>query len=317
MNDKNSTTDTRTSQKSVPRYIGISTFMGQPHSKDVSSADVAIVGIPFETGSAPGNIYAPRHVREVSWLLRSSSPAHHINLLEELNIVDYGDMAVFTGDVESSFPVIVSELTGFLNQDVIPISIGGDHSITYAGLKAMHEFYPDLALIHIDSHPDTHDVYFGNQRYTAGSFARRAVEDGFINPARSVQVGLRGTMYSIHDFEQSRELGFETITMDEVSDIGIAETVARIRDRVGSGKVFLTFDMDSVDPAFAPGTARPEPGGFTSREILRLIRGLAGLDFVGFDTSEVNPLHDSSNLTSVLAANVIFEFLGLIAIQKR
>lgn len=302
--------------KKAPRYCGISTFMNQPYTKDVSGADVAIVGIPFEMGTAPGNIFAPKEIRNVSWLLRSTSSLHMIDVLENLNIVDYGDMMVFTGDYEESFPRIEQELGEILEKGVIPISMGGCHSITYPQLKAMQQYHHDIALIQIDAHTDTHDVYFGKQRYTSGSFVRRAIEDQIIDPASSIQVGIRGTMYSTNDIKQSQDLGIEVITTDEMVDFGIKETVARIRQRVGNKKVFLTFDMDVVDPAFAPGTARAEPGGLTSREVLGLLKGLAGLNFIGFDTAEVNPSHDSSNQTTILAANVIFEFLALIAIQK-
>lgn len=303
--------------KKAPRYCGISTFMNQPHTKQVDGADVAIIGIPFEMGTAPGNIFAPKEIRHVSWLLRSSSYLHGVNILEELKIVDYGDMAVFTGDWETSFPQIETELEEIVRKGVIPISMGGCHSITYPQLKAMHKVHGDIALVQIDAHTDTHDVYFGKQRYTSGSFVRRVIEDALIDPGSSIQVGIRGTAYSPDDIRQSLDLGIEVMTTDEIVEEGIRETVARIRRRVGDKKVFLTFDMDVVDPAFAPGTARAEPGGLTSREVLGILKGLEGLDFVGFDTAEINPTHDSSNLTTILAANVIFEFLALLAVNKK
>lgn len=302
--------------KKAPRYCGISTFMNQPYSKDVAGADVAIVGIPFEMGTAPGNIFAPKELRHVSWLLRSTNSLHMVDVWKELNIVDYGDMTVFTGDWEQSFPLIVEELEGILAKGVTPICMGGCHSVTYPQLKAYHKFYPDIALIQLDAHTDTHDVYFGKQKYTSGSVVRRAIEDGFIDPASSIQVGIRGTMYSTRDIRQSEELGLEVITTGELEEIGVAKVVERIRKRVGNKKVFLTFDMDVVDPAFAPGTARAEPGGITSREILGILKGLGGLDFIGFDTAEINPTHDCSNLTTVLGVNVIFEFMALIALKK-
>ena len=303
--------------KKAPRYCGISTFMNQPHTKDVAGADVAIIGIPFEMGTAPGNIFAPKEIRHVSWLLRSSSYLHGVDILEELKIVDYGDMTVFTGDWETSFPQIEKELEEIVRRGVIPISMGGCHSVTYPQLKAMHSVYGDVALVQIDAHTDTHDVYFGKQRYTSGSFVRRVIEDGLIDAGSSIQVGIRGTAYSPDDIRQSLDLGIEVMTTDEIVEEGIRETVARIRKRVGNKKVFLTFDMDVVDPAFAPGTARAEPGGLTSREVLGILKGLEGLDFIGFDTAEVNPIHDSSNLTTILAANVIFEFLALLAVNKK
>lgn len=303
--------------KKAPRYCGVSTFMNQPYTKDVAGADIAIVGIPFEMGTAPGNIFAPKELRNVSWLLRSTSPLHLIDIRKELNIVDYGDITVFTGNWETSFPLIEKELTEILEKGATPICMGGCHSVTYPELKAYRKFYPDIALIQLDAHTDTHDVYFGNQKYTSGSVVRRAIEDGLINPARSIQVGIRGTMYSPRDVEQSRELGIDVLTMEEFAEIGVAKTVERVRERVGDKKVFFTFDMDAVDPAFAPGTARAEPGGFTSREVFGVLKGLAGLDFIGFDTAEINPSHDCADLTTILGVNVIFEFITLAAVKKR
>ncbi len=303
--------------KKAPRYCGISTFMNQPYSKDVTGADIAIIGIPFEMGTAPGNIFAPKELRHVSWLLRSTSPLHMVDIWKELNIVDYGDMTVFTGDWEQSFPLIEKELTEILKKGVIPICMGGCHSVTYPQMRAYHKFYPDIALIQFDAHTDTHDVYFGKQKYTSGSVVRRMIEDGFVDSASSIQVGIRGTMYSPGDIKQSQDLGIEVITTDELVEIGVAKTVERIRKRVGNKKVFVTFDMDVVDPAFAPGTARAEPGGITSREALGLLKGLEGLDFIGFDTAEINPSHDCSNLTTILGANIIFEFMALVAMKKK
>lgn len=303
--------------KKAPRYCGISTFMNQPYTKDVTGADVAVIGIPFEMGTAPGNIFAPKEIRHVSWLLRSTSPLHMVDIWKELNIVDYGDMTVFTGDWEQSFPLIEKELEAILEKGVVPICMGGCHSVTYPQLRAYHKFYPDIALIQLDAHTDTHDVYFGKQKYTSGSVVRRAIEDGLVDPQSSIQVGIRGTMYSPGDIKQSQDLGIEVVTTDEVAEMGVAKTVERIRRRVGNKKVFLTFDMDVVDPAFAPGTARAEPGGITSREVLGILKGLAGLEFIGFDTAEINPSHDCANLTTILGANIIFEFMALIAMYKK
>ena len=303
--------------KKAPRYCGISTFMNQPYTKDVTGADGGGIGIPFEMGTAPGNIFAPKEIRHVSWLLRSTSPLHMVDIWKELNIVDYGDMTVFTGDWEQSFPLIEKELEAILEKGVVPICMGGCHSVTYPQLRAYHKFYPDIALIQLDAHTDTHDVYFGKQKYTSGSVVRRAIEDGLVDPQSSIQVGIRGTMYSPGDIKQSQDLGIEVVTTDEVAEMGVAKTVERIRRRVGNKKVFLTFDMDVVDPAFAPGTARAEPGGITSREVLGILKGLAGLEFIGFDTAEINPSHDCANLTTILGANIIFEFMALVAMYKR
>ena len=278
---------------------------------------MAVIGIPFEMGTAPGNIFAPKEIRHVSWLLRSTSPLHMVDIWKELNIVDYGDMTVFTGDWEQSFPLIEKELEAILEKGVVPICMGGCHSVTYPQLRAYHKFYPDIALIQLDAHTDTHDVYFGKQKYTSGSVVRRAIEDGLVDPQSSIQVGIRGTMYSPGDIKQSQDLGIEVVTTDEVAEMGVAKTVERIRRRVGNKKVFLTFDMDVVDPAFAPGTARAEPGGITSREVLGILKGLAGLEFIGFDTAEINPSHDCANLTTILGANIIFEFMALVAMYKR
>ncbi len=303
------------SLKDTPRYCGIPTFFNKPHTKELTGVDIAILGIPFEMGSAPGNIHAPRAVRNVSWLVRSTN-SYHLYDTSALKIVDYGDVTAYPSQYEKTFDNIEEEVTEIVEAGVVPICVGGDHSITYAELKAINKVYPELALLQFDAHTDTHDSYFGDQRFTSGSVFRRAVEEKLIEPGISVQVGLRGTLYSENDYKVSEELGFQVTTAEEVQEVGIEKVVSKIINRLEGKKVFLSFDTDVLDPAFAPGTARPEPGGLMSSEVFRILRRLEGIDFVGFDTAEFNPSHDVGNITAVLVANIIFEFISLIGLRK-
>jgi agmatinase len=196
---------------------------------------------------------------------------------------------------------------------VVPIVLGGDHSIALPELRAAAAVHGPLSLIQFDSHADTWDEYFG-KRYNHGTVFRRAVEEGLLDASRSVQVGMRGSLYDAGDLEASKELGFDLTTTDEIRRTGIAQTVARVRERLVDAKAYVSFDVDFVDPAFAPGTGTPEIGGFTSREAQEFVRGLAGIDVVGCDVVEVYPQYDGpGQITSLLAANVAFEFLGLVA----
>jgi agmatinase len=249
--------------------------------------------------------------------LRPYNPSQDIIIFEHLSVIDYGDVPVVPGFIEESYERIREGLEPIHRAGVVPIVLGGDHSIALPELRAAAAVHGSLALVQFDSHADTWDSYFG-KKYNHGTVFRRAVEEGLLDPARSIQVGMRGPLYDAGDWDASLELGFELIATNGVRELGIDETIARISERVGDAKVYVSFDVDFVDPAFAPGTGTPEIGGFTSREAQEFVRGLAGLNIVGCDVVEVYPQYDGpGQITALLAANVAHEFLSLIALLKR
>jgi agmatinase len=289
--------------------------MRLPNVQDLENADVAVVGAPFDTGASfrAGARFGPEGIRSVSHLLRPYNPSQDVSIFEHLSVVDFGDVPVVPGYIEESYERIAAGLEEVHRAGVVPIVLGGDHSVALPELRAAAAVHGPLALVQFDSHADTWDAYFG-QRYNHGTVFRRAVEEGLLSPEHSIQVGMRGSLYDQGDLEASRELGFELLTTDAVRKLGIEETVDRIRGRVGEAKAFVSFDVDFVDPAFTPGTGTPEVGGFTSLEALGFVRGLSGIDIVGCDIVEVYPQYDSpAQITALLAATVAFEFMSLLA----
>ena len=293
--------------------------MRLPNNRDLENADAAIVGAPFDTGSTfrSGTRFGPEGIRSVSHLLRRYSPSHDVVIFDHLSVIDYGDVPVVPGFIEDSYERIAEGLEPLHRAGVIPIVLGGDHSIALPELRAAAAVHGPLVLVQFDSHADTWDSYFG-QRHNHGTVFRRAVEEGLLDPSRSVQVGMRGSLYEPGDLEASRSLGFDLVTTDGVRKLGIDETIARVGERVGGAKVYVSFDVDFVDPAYAPGTGTPEVGGFTSGEAQRFVRGLAGASIVGCDVVEVYPMYDGpGQVTSLLAANVAYELLTLLAKRRK
>lgn len=292
--------------------------MRLPHTQDLENADAAIVGAPFDTGATfrAGARFGPEGIRAVSHLLRRYNPSQEVGIFDHLSVIDYGDVPVVPGYIEESYEKIKEGLEPIHRAGVTPIVLGGDHSIALPGLRAAAAVHGPLALVQFDSHPDTWDAYFG-MKHTHGTPFRRAIEEGLLRPERSIQVGMRGSIYDERDWDDARQMGFELLSTDAVRKIGVAETIERIRERVDDAKVYVSFDVDFVDPAFAPGTGTPEIGGFTSREAQEFARGLAGLNVVGCDVVEVYPAYDPAQITALLAANVAHEMLTLIALQKR
>lgn len=301
----------------VPRFAEIKTFMRLPNVKTTENIDYAIIGVPFDTGTTyrPGARFAPSAIRDISSLVKPYNVPQKINVVERLSGVDYGDIPVIPGFIEESYEKMTESLRPIVDAGAIPICLGGDHSITLGELRAIAKARGPVALVHFDSHFDTIDSYFG-KKYNHGTVFKRALEEGLIDVEHSIQVGMRGTFYSEEDLKGSEDLGFEVITSFEIREIGIPKTIRRIRQRVGDKKAFLTFDIDFVDPAFAPGTGTIEVGGFSSTEALHMVRQLKGLDFVGYDLVEVLPAYDPSQITAFLGANVVFEFISLIALNK-
>jgi agmatinase len=263
----------------TPRFSGVRTFMRLPNTQDLENADVAIVGAPFDTGASfrAGARFGPEGIRSASHLLRPYNPSQDVSVFEYLSVIDYGDVAVVPGFIEESYERIAVGLEEVHRAGVAPIVLGGDHSVALPELRAAAAVHGPLALVQFDSHADTWDSYFG-QKYNHGTVFRRAVEEGLLRPESSIQIGMRGSLYDQGDLEASRELGFDLLTTDAVRKLSIDDTIARIRERIGEAKVYASFDVDFVDPAFAPGTGTPEIGGFTSLEALGFVRGLSGID---------------------------------------
>jgi agmatinase len=304
--------------RASPRFSGIKTFMRLPHLKATDGVDIAIIGVPFDTGASyrVGARFGPEAIRSVSALLRHHNEVLNVSVFDHCSVVDYGDLPVNPGYIEDSYKMIEDGITPLLKADVTPIMLGGDHSVTLPELRAIVKKHGPVALIQFDSHTDTGNQRFG-RKYTHGTPFRRAIEEGLLLVDNSIQVGMRDSVYEETSLDDARKLGFDLITTVEVQEQGIEALIKRIHDRVGGAKAFVSFDIDFVDPAYAPGTGTPEVGGFTSSEALRIVRGLKGLNFVGFDLVEVLPQYDPSLVTALLASNLVYEFMSLTALRKK
>jgi len=301
-----------------PRFSGIRTFMRLPHVDNLDGVDFAVIGVPFDTGATfrVGARFGPEAIRSASVLLRPFHPDLNIDIFQHLSGVDYGDFAVVPGYLPESHAKITEQMRPVLAAGVTPIVLGGDHSVTLPQLRAVAESFGPVALIHFDSHGDVWPGYFGDKD-THGTPFRRAIEEGLLDLARSSQIGLRGPVYEAADIQQSRDLGFQVFTATEVRNAGLAAVVAAVKTRAGTGPCFLTFDIDFVDPAYAPATGTPEVGGFTSWECQYLLRGLQGVNFVAYDLVEVAPAYDTPGMTTaLLAANLVYEFIALLASSR-
>ncbi len=301
-----------------PRFSGIRTFMRLPYIRDLEGVDFAVMGAPFDTGATyrVGARFGPEGIRSASALLRPYNASLDVVIFDHLSGVDYGDFSVVPGYLPESHTLISDQMRPVLEAGVIPIVLGGDHSVTLPELRAVADKHGPVALIHFDSHGDLWDEYFGGKD-THGTPFRRALEEGLLDPSRSSQIGLRGPLYEPADIQQSRDFGFLVFTADEMREVGLKEVITAVKERVGKGPCFLTFDIDFVDPTFAPATGTPEVGGFTSWESQYLIRGLQGVQFVAFDLVEVSPPYDNEGATTcLLAANLVYEFISLLALAQ-
>lgn len=298
-------------------FHGIPTFMRLPASRELDGIDVAIVGIPFDSGTTyrSGTRFGPRKIRESSLLLWGYNQVLNVYPTKELKIVDYGDVGVIPVDITSTMDHITAEVKSILQEDVTVIALGGDHSISLPLLRAHASKYGQLAVIHFDSHPDTWDSEFQNHPYSHGTPFRRAIEEKSIDTNAYIQVGIRGPTSGPNDLSDAREMGVRILTIDQVFEMGIASVRTELRTTVGDRPVYVSLDIDSVDPAFAPGTGTPEVGGLSSYQILQLVRGLQGFNIVGFDLVEVSPPYDYGDITSILAANLAFEFISLLSLR--
>jgi agmatinase len=303
----------------APRYGGIRTFARCPHVTETSGVDVAIVGVPFDTATSfrPGARFGPEGIRAGSTLIRPYNPALDVNVFERLSVVDWGDLDVTPGNAARTMEQIAAGLRPLLEARCAPIVLGGDHSVVLGALRAHAAVHGPVALVLLDAHADTWDQYYGERLFHGTPF-RSAVEEGLLRPERSIMAGMRGPLYASEDLGAARALGFEVVPGEELASLGPSGFGRRARERVGDALAYFSFDIDFVDPAFAPGTGTPEVGGPSAREALELVRSLAGMRFTGFDVVEVSPPYDNPGQTTVLlAASVAYEFLGLVALTKR
>jgi agmatinase len=301
-----------------PRFSGVRTFMRLPHVTDLEGVDVAFLGLPFDTGASlkVGARFGPEAVRSASILLRPYHPDLDLPIFDWTSAVDYGDAPVAPGFIEDSYDRILNFLSPVHAAGVRPISFGGDHSIALPELRAAAAAHGPLALVLFDSHTDTWDSYFGHKHFHGTPF-KRAVEEGLLQPQHSIMVGIRGPLYDQDDLGNARAMGFEIVTAGEMHRDGLAGLPGRIMDRVAGRPVFLSFDIDFLDPAYAPGTGTPEVGGFSTAQAQTLLRGLTGLDLRAADVVEVIPAYDHGQITAHAAANIGWEILSLMAWKKR
>ncbi|HEY7421152.1 MAG TPA: agmatinase [Gaiellaceae bacterium] len=303
--------------RKMPRFAGVRTFMRAPHTLDLAGVDAAVYGIPFDTATTyrTGTRFGPEAIRSASALLRPYNPALEVNLVETLSVVDYGDVPVSPGDTQRTYGQIEEALAPLVEAGVFPLGLGGDHSVTLAELRVLARKHGPLALLQLDAHGDTWDEYFG-QRYFHGTTFLRAVEERLIEPTASVQAGLRGSLFDDDDLESARKLGFAVLSCDELRTLGPGGYADLVASRIGTRPVFVSFDVDVLDPAFAPGTGTPEVGGLSTAEALAFLRALGAVDLVAADVVEVSPPYDGpGQQTALAAANVAYELLSLRALS--
>jgi guanidinopropionase len=288
--------------------------MRLPVVSDPRQLDIAIVGVPWDGGTTnrPGPRHGPRQVRDMSSLIKRVHSVTKISPYELCRVADFGDAPVNPIDLDRSLESIRAFFTQIVEAQTVPLAIGGDHLSSLPILRAVGKKWP-VGMIHFDAHSDTVDSYFGGLKYTHGTPFRRAIEEGLLDPRRVVQIGIRGSTYSAEERDWPIQQGIRIISIEEFEDMGTDAVIREARRVVGEGPTYVSFDIDALDPAFAPGTGTPEFGGLTSREVMRMLRGLRDLDLVGADVVEVSPPFDSSGATALAAANIAFELLCLLA----
>ena len=297
----------------MPRFGGIATFMRLPGNTDPADLDVAVVGVPFDIGTSnrPGARFGPRGIRGESVLLRPYNMATRAAPFDSLRIDDTGDVASSPYDLLAAVEAIEAHFDELLGHGVVTATMGGDHTVVLPILKAMAERHGPVGLVHVDAHTDINDTMFGS-KITHGTPFRRAVEAGVLDCDRVVQIGVRGTGYEADDFDWSRRQGFRVVQAEECWHRSLEPLMDEVRDQVGGGPVYLSIDIDGLDPAFAPGTGTPEVGGLTVPQALEVIRGCRGLELVGCDVVEVAPIYDTSGTTSLVGANLLYEMLCVL-----
>ncbi|MHA7292576.1 agmatinase [Arthrobacter sp. HLT1-21] len=301
----------------IPRYAGAATFARLPRLDEVDRADIAVVGVPFDSGVSyrPGARFGANHVRESSRLLRPYNPALDISPFERVQVADAGDMAVNPFNINEAIETIQQNALDLTADGAKLVTLGGDHTIALPLLRVASERAgAPVAMVHFDAHLDTWDTYFGAE-YTHGTPFRRAVEEGILDTEAISHVGTRGPLYGVKDLEDDRRFGFGIVTSSDVFRQGVDEVIAKLRDRIGNRPLYISIDIDVLDPAHAPGTGTPEAGGITSRELLEILRGMRGMNLIGADVVEVAPAYDHAEITGVAASHVAYDLVSLLADQ--
>jgi len=298
----------------LPRFAGVPTFMRLPHvaldAPKINDVDIGIIGVPWDSGTTnrPGPRHGPRQLRDASTMIRAQHPVSGIRPYEKLNCADLGDVSINPADIEDSMARITSFYKKLIETGIKPLTAGGDHLTSLPVLRALAEKAP-LGMIHFDSHTDLFHSYFDGTMFTHGTPFRRAVEENLLDPKRVIQIGIRGTQYDSEDLDFANSVGIRVIKIDEFFDRGIQDVMAEAREIVGENETYVSYDIDFIDPAFAPGTGTPEVGGPNSYEALKVVRELAGVKIVGADMVEVSPPFDPSSNTAFLGVSVMFELL--------
>ncbi|MEU6430900.1 agmatinase [Microbispora sp. NPDC046973] len=301
----------------VPRFAGPATFARLPRLDEVDHAGVAVVGVPFDSGVSyrPGTRFGPAAVREASRLLRPYNPGLDVSPFAAVQVADAGDIACNPFDIREAVETVEEAASALMESGTRLVTVGGDHTIALPLLRANARRHGPVALLHFDAHLDTWDTYFGAE-YTHGTPFRRAVEEGILDTEALCHVGTRGPLYGKKDLEDDRRMGFGIVTSADVMRRGVDEIVGALRERIGDRPLYVSVDIDVLDPAHAPGTGTPEAGGLTSRELLEILRGLAGCELVGADVVEVSPAYDHAEITSVAASHVAYDLISLFALGK-
>jgi len=303
-----------TSGNVMPRFSGIATFMRLRHLPEPDGAEIGLIGVPWDGGTTnrAGARHGPRQLRDMSTMMRN---VHHVSRIKPFDLcrcADLGDVPVNPIDLDDTLGRVEAFYAKVHAAGVVPLSAGGDHLITLPIMRALAKERP-LGMVHFDAHTDTWDRYFGDHFYTHGTPFRRAIEEGLLDPKRTVQIGIRGALYGEAENEWGEAQGIRVITIDEFYEMGVDNVIAEARRIVGDGATYISFDVDGLDPVYAPGTGTPEIGGFTTFEAQKMIRGLQGLNLIGGDVVEVAPPFDPSGNTAVVGATMMFEILCVLA----
>jgi guanidinopropionase len=298
----------------LPRFAGVPTFMRLPYvsldAAKIKDVDIGIIGVPWDSGTTnrPGPRHGPRQLRDASTMIRAQHPVSGIRPYEKFNCADLGDVSINPADIEDSMNRITSFYKTVIEKKIKPLTAGGDHLTSLPVLRAIADKAP-LGMIHFDSHTDLFHSYFDGTMFTHGTPFRRAVEENLLDPKRVIQIGIRGTQYDREDLDFAESVGIRVVKIEEFFDRGIEDVMAEAREIVGEKETYISYDIDFIDPAFAPGTGTPEVGGPNSYEALKVVRELAGVNIVGADMVEVSPPFDPSSNTAFLGVSVMFELL--------
>ena len=302
----------------MPRFAGPVTMMRLPTAASAAGLDAAFVGVPMDIGTShrSGTRFGPRQIRAESAMLRPYNMATRMSPFDALQVADLGDLAINTFNLERSVEIIEAGISDILKHHCIPLTLGGDHTLSLPILRAMAKVHGPVGLVHVDAHADINEHMFG-EALAHGTPFRRAVEEGLLDTSRVIQIGLRGTGYADDDFDWPRQQGFRVVQAEECWHRSLTPLMAEVREQMGSGPTYLSFDIDSLDPAYAPGTGTLEIGGLTTIQALEIIRGLNGVNLVGCDLVEVSPPYDQAGTTALIAANLLYEMLCVVPAPGR